>query len=135
MSQPALFHESIIDSLRELVMVLGGLKSVGVRMRPEMSADQAGRWLSDCLNPDRREHLTPEQLMWLLIEGRKAGAHNTMAWLAMECGYQPPQPVEPQDERAALQREFIDATRRQEQLIARMERLAGVGQTTVRVAA
>lgn len=57
MSQPALFHESIIDALRELVQGLGGTKAVGARMRPEMPVDHAGRWLSDCLNDARREHL------------------------------------------------------------------------------
>lgn len=134
-NQPALFHESINDCLRELVAALGGTKAVGARMRPEMSADHAGRWLADCLNGDRREHLSPERVLWLLIEGRKAGVHSAMAWVACECGYDAPEPVEPLDERAALQREFVDATRRQEQLIARMERLAGVVPPTVRVAA
>lgn len=134
MSQPSLFHESINDALRELVAALGGLKQVGSRMRPEMSADHAGRWMSDCLNPDRREHFTPEQVVWLLCEGRKAGMHGTIGWLATECGYQAPQPTEPMDERAALQRDFIEATKRQENILARMERLASPSLSTIRAA-
>jgi hypothetical protein len=123
MTQPALFHESINDALRELVTALGGMKKVAARMRPELAPDHAARWLADCLNADRREHLTPEQMVFLLREGRAAGYYNTMTWLAIECGYSAPQPVDPLDERALLQREFIDATHRQAQLLSRLERL------------
>ena len=124
-NQPALFHESINDALRELVAALGGTKAVGARMRPELSADHAGRWLADCLNGDRREHLTPERVVWLLIEGRKAGVHGAMAWLAGECGYSAPAPVDPEDERAKLQREYIEAARAMQHLAAQIERTAG----------
>lgn len=134
-AQPALFHESFNDALRELVTALGGLKQMGARMRPELGADHAGRWLSDCLNTDRREHLTPEQIVFILGEGRKAGLHSVMTWLAMECGYQAPVPVEPQDERAELQRAFVAATQHQAQILARMERLAGIQPPETRIRA
>lgn len=122
MNQPALFHESLNDVLREQVAALGGTKSVGSRMRPELPADHAGRWLNDCLNPDRREHLTPEQVMWLLIEGRKIGVHSAITWMATESGYSAPLPVEPEDERAALQREYIEAAKTMQRLAERIER-------------
>jgi hypothetical protein len=122
MNQPALFHESINDALRELVAALGGMKQVGTRMRPELPADHAGRWLSDCLNPDRREHLTPEHIMWLLAEGRKANAHAAMDYITTGCGYSAPQPVEPEDERAKLQREYIEAAKTMSRLAERIER-------------
>ena len=93
-TQPALFHESISDALRELVAALGGTKAVGARMRPELPADHAGRWLNDCLNDSRREHLTPEQLLWLLAEGRRTGLHSAMGWIASECGYTTPERIE-----------------------------------------
>lgn len=124
-NQPALFHESINDCLRELVASLGGTKTVGARMRPEMSPDHAGRWLSDCLNGDRREHLSPERVLWLLGEGRKAGVHGAMAWIAGECGYSVPLPVDPEDERAKLQREYIEAARAMQHLAERIERTNG----------
>lgn len=122
MDQPALFHESINDALRELVAALGGTKPVGARMRPELSADHAGRWLADCLNNDRREHLTPERMLWLLAEGRKVGIHAAMEYLAHECGYAATA-VEPEDERAALQREYIEAARAMARLSDRIERV------------
>jgi hypothetical protein len=130
MNQPALFHESINDALRELVAALGGTKQVGARMRPELSADHAGRWLSDCMNADRREHLTPERVMWLLVEGRKAGIHAAMTYIATDCGYSAPQPVEPEDERAKLQRDYIEAARAMAHLAERIERTERVERTT-----
>jgi hypothetical protein len=45
-----------------------------------------------------------------------------MLVLARETGYTDPQPVEPEDERAKLQREFINAQRGFEALAKRMER-------------
>lgn len=124
MSQSALFHETINDALRELVASMGGTKAVGARMRPELPADHAGRWLNDCLNEARREHLTPEQLLWLLAEGRKSGSHAAITWIAGECGYSTPQPVEPDDERARLQREYIEAAKVMARLADKIERAA-----------
>lgn len=126
MSQPALFHESIVDALRELVAQMGGTKAVGARMRPELPADHAGRWLADCLNGNRREHLAPEQLMWLLREGRQIGAHGAMGWIAGEAGYTSPQPLEPDDERSQLQREYIEAAKHMAKVAERIERVAAI---------
>lgn len=127
MNQPALFHESINDALRGLVAALGGTKAIGARMRPELPADHAGRWLNDCLNDSRREHLTPEQLLWLLAEGRRAGLHGAMGWITGECGYTIPEPIEPEDERARLQREYIDAAKAMARLADKIERTATAG--------
>lgn len=126
MNQPALFHESINDALRELVASMGGTKIVGSRMRPELPADHAGRWLNDCLNESRREHLTPEQVMWLLREGRQIGAHGAMGWIAGEAGYTAPQPLEPDDERSQLQREYIEAAKHMAKVAERIERVAAM---------
>ena len=121
-TQPALFHESVTDALRELVAALGGTKAVGARMRPELPADHAGRWLNDCLNESRREHLTPEQLLWLLAEGRRTGHHGVITWITSEVGYSSPEPIEPEDTRAQLQREYIEAARAMANLVERIER-------------
>lgn len=122
MNQPALFHESINDALRELVASMGGTKLVGSRLRPELPADHAGRWLNDCLNESRREHLTPEQVMWLLREGRKVGVHSAISWITEDCGYSVPIPVDPEDERAKLQREYIEAAKSMARLADKIER-------------
>ena len=108
--QTTLFHDSILDALREVVTVCGGLKSVGARMRPDLSPDHAGRWLSDCLNGDRREHFTPGQLIWLMRDGRNANCHVAATYLLREAGYADPVPVSAEDEQTALMREFVDAS-------------------------
>lgn len=120
---PSLFHESIIDALREVVQALGGYKTVGAKMRPEKTADEAGRWLADCLNSDRREHFDPEQVVWLLRAGRAAGVHGAANYLMRESGYADPTPVEPEDERARLQREFTMAVSALPVLVDRLARL------------
>ncbi len=120
--QNALFHESIADALREVVQALGGTKATGARMRPEMPADQAGRWLNDCLNADRREHMTPEQVLWLAREGRAVGTHAIMAYMCAEAQYAAPVAVEPEDERAALHRQYIEAAKLMAGIAERIER-------------
>lgn len=95
MSQPALFHESIIDAIREVVQALGGAKVVGARMRPDLPPDHAGRWLADCLPHERREKLSPDQVLWMGREGRRVECHAMMRYLARECGYADPVPVRP----------------------------------------
>lgn len=121
--QPSLFHESINDALREIVQALGGTKKVGAMMRPQKLIDEAGRWVSDCLNPDRREKFDPEEVMFLLREARKIGVHTGINYVCADAGYSNPQPIEPEDERAKLMREFIEAQKLAKQNLDRMERM------------
>lgn len=79
--------ENLNDALIDLVKICGGSKVVGLQMRPELSADDAGKWLRDCLNPDRREKLAPEQLVWLLRLGRERGHHDAMNFIGQDIGY------------------------------------------------
>lgn len=122
MQQQALFHESLADALQDCVRALGGAKSVGNAMRPEKTVDDARRWILDCLNPDRAEKFAPDQVLWILREARKVGCHAAMTYLARECGYADPQPIEPEDERSALQRQFVEQSKALQQLAHRMER-------------
>ena len=122
--QESLFFEDVNDALRECVRALGGAKVVGAQLWPEKTVEQAQQALLACLNSDRKERLTPEQLMMVLRLARAKGVHGPKQWIDGELGYQPSQPVEPADEIAELQREFIGATHRMERLA---ERLQGLG--------
>jgi hypothetical protein len=122
-AQPSLFLESFTDALREAVRACGGSKLVGAKLWPEKAPDAAARLLQDCLNDTRAEKLSPDQVLLLTRMGRERGCHAVMAFLAIECGYAPPQPVEPEDERAALQREYIEAVKVLAHLSTRIERL------------
>lgn len=123
MDQTSLFHESLEEALDEVVKALGGAKVVAARMRQDLSPDAAGRWLRDCLNDTRREHLTPGHVMWLLRAGRDAGVHAAIRYICREAGYSEPVAVEPEDERAELQRQYIEAAKAMAAMGERIERL------------
>jgi hypothetical protein len=103
------FYEDVNEALREAVRHLGGHKKVGPLLWPELLAEQAGNRLRDCLNPDRREKLSPEQVLLILRLACQGGFHGAMAYFAFNAGYEPPRPVVPEDQEAELQRKFIDA--------------------------
>ncbi len=117
----ALFHDSLSDALTETVKALGGHKVVGAMLKPEKTPDGAGRWLLDCLNPSRAERLDPDQVRFILREGRKANAHAAINYLLREAGYADATPIEPEDERARLQREFLAGVSALTQLAKRLE--------------
>lgn len=121
-----LFVDTIEDALREAVKGMGGAKSVGARMRPEKLSIDAGMWLSDCLNVDKRDKLSLEQVMWIVREARQAGCHIAMHFICESAGYEAAKPVEPEDEKAKLMRDFIEATKQQTRNVEKMEQLAGI---------
>lgn len=117
------FYEDINDALRDVVRQLGGNKKVGPKLWPELLEEQAGNRLRDCLNPDRREKLSPEQVLLLMRLAREAGVHAAMSYLAFSAGYEPPRPVDPGDQEAELQRTFIDAVERLEGIKTQLQRV------------
>lgn len=123
MDHPSLFHECLEDALREVISAAGGPKVVACLLWPDKTPEAAHRLLLACLNEDRPERLNPGHLIVLLRLGREKGIHAAMSYLSGECGYQA-NPVEPEDERATLQRQYIESVRMQKQMIERMERLA-----------
>jgi hypothetical protein len=108
MVQDRLFHESIYEALRATVAGLGGAKSVAQTLFPEKSLDDATRYLLDCLNPDRRAK----------------GIHIASRYIADEIGCLLT-PIEPEDEMAELQRQFIASVEQNKSLADRIERLMG----------
>lgn len=131
MNQPELFHETLNDALREVVNALGGPKAVGAAMRPEKSIDESRRWVIDCLNPDRRERFDPDQVQWLLREGRRIGCHSAMRFLARECGYAEPVPIDRGDQVQHLVETIEGATDTVARALAALERLKASDVATV----
>lgn len=124
------FFEDFNDALREAVRQMGGHKKVGPTLWPELLSEQAANRLRDCLNPERRDKLSPEQALFILAQARAAGFHGAMAFVAFSAGYEPPRPVEPDDQEAELQRTFVDAVNRLQgiqQQLARVQQLRRVG--------
>jgi hypothetical protein len=134
MNTNSLFHESITEAIKDTINACGGTKTVAGKLWPEKAPEAAHRLLLSCLNDDRPERLSPEQLMFVLRMGRERGVHVGITYILRELGYADPQPVEPVDELAELQRHYIDSVQQQVRLAARMERLMGMP-TLVRAAA
>lgn len=130
-TQP-MFFEDLEDALREVVRCAGGPKQVGARLWPEIEPDKAGRRLSDALNDARREVLSPAQVVLLLKIGRQVGCHAAINYMSRECGYADPAPIEPEDEVARLQREFVEATKMLGALAARIESVQARPASSVR---
>jgi len=122
MDQASLFYESINDALDACVKACGGAKVVSCKLWPEKAPEAAHRLLLACLNESRDEKLGPDQVMFILRLGRERGFHGAINFVARDAGYADPQPIEPEDERARLQREFIEAQREMAKLAERMER-------------
>lgn len=122
--QVSLFHESLSDALKEVIQQAGGTKAVANKLWPEKTPDSAHRTLLDCLNENRAEKLSPEQVLFILRIGREVGCHSAVNYMTRESGYSDPQPIEPEDEKAKLMREFITASKA---MSALTDRLANIG--------
>lgn len=109
MEQPALFHESVHEALKATVAACGGAKVIASALWPEKPMDEAARYLSDCLNPERAANLPLDKLTLLLKLARAKGVHLGITWLLADVGYADPVPIEPEDQHAELQRQFIRA--------------------------
>lgn len=118
--------ESINDALIEVVKALGGSKQVGCMLWPEKMPDAAQRALLDCLNPERAARLSPEQMVLLLRKARQAGFHAAAEWLLADLGYARPVPLEPAEEMAALQRDFLQATQVLTSMAGRLEQMHAI---------
>lgn len=118
-------YESLNEALIDCVKAAGGSKQVGPLLWPEKTPDSAQRMLLDCLNEDRPAKLSPEQVLLVLRLARAKGMHNGMSFILGDLGYAPPVPVDPRDEAAELQRQFMGVMGKAEELVARMERAAG----------
>lgn len=125
MNQQALFHEDVYEALRVDVSAIGGAKRVGSMLWPEKTADKAGEHLNNCLNTARPEKLDPEQVILIKREAKKVGSFAAVFFECGEVGLSHPTPIEPEDEHAILQREFITATKHMDTIMKRFERLQG----------
>lgn len=125
MLQTPLFHEDFDSALTTCVGALGGAKVVGVLLRPEYEKEpeKAARWLLACLNCSRDEKLSWDQTFKILLEAKSVGCHAGMYYITQHCGYAQAQPIEPEDELADLQRQFIESAKSHAATAARIELL------------
>lgn len=115
--------ETFNDALVEAVKALGGSKVVGPMLWPEKTLESAQRQLLDCLNPERPNRLNPDQVVFILRKAREINCHVAAEWLMAHLGYAKPVPVEPREELAGLQREFIAATKDLQGMVNKIQSL------------
>lgn len=115
MDQEDLWYDTLEGALRAVVNAIG-VKKVATKFCPDLPQERAVTWLDDALNPGRRAKLSLGQVMLLLKWGREAGCHTAINFVASECGYAQPVPTEPDDEKQALQREFVQSVSRLQSL-------------------
>jgi hypothetical protein len=113
--------ETVNDAAREVVRALGGTKQIGPKLWPGKEAADAQRHLNDCLNSDRPQRLTPDELITLARWGRDLGCHALASFFNERAGYAPPVPVSPEDEKAELQRRTVEGISYLRGLIERLE--------------
>jgi hypothetical protein len=124
MNQPQLFVETSDDAVRDTVRALGGAKFVGPLLWPAKKQDRAERDLLDCLNPNNPRELSFDEILLIGELGRARGIHILAGFVNFRLGYAPPVPVDPEDQIAELQRQFIE----------RADSLAALGATIKRIA-
>ncbi len=121
--QAPLFHEDVYEALRTVIMALGGCKKMGSMLWPEKSPQHGAELLNNCLSTARQEKLDPEQLLFLLVEGQKVGCHALADYMGQCAGYKF-LVIEPEDEKAELQKQVIDAAHRFGALVKRLEKIS-----------
>lgn len=119
--QPALILDSE-DALREVTRALGGAKSVGARLRPDLDPEAAGRWWHDCINAERAAKADLSQLIAVARWAREVGCHALVEYLCATAGYSRPEPVTPQDEQAEAMRRFTAAVSELSRLASTLQR-------------
>lgn len=122
-----LFHETWADALKEVITSCGGTKQVAAKLWPEKTPDAAHRLLLDCLNESRPERLDPDRLRMIMRIGRQAGCHAAVNWLLRDLGYEDARAVQPEDEKAALMRDYIAAAKMLKGLSERIGQIDGGG--------
>lgn len=110
-------------ALKQLVLALGGPKKAGPLIWPNKSPATAYQHLMACLDSQRRERFSPDELIRLFRAGHAIGVHGAMFAFAGECGYSNPIPVTTEDERAELQKQVLRAVARMEELADKMEKI------------
>lgn len=127
MEQQPLFFESVFDALKHITHVVGP-KTAGAALFPtKPNPEAAARSLSDKLNSHHGEKLDIEQVIHLLRLGKDAGCHVAIEYICSASGYSKPNPIDPSDEKAELQRTFIKSVQDLSLLASRIKSINGGG--------
>lgn len=125
MHQLPLIPQDIYEAVEACVVALGGRQTVGHMIWPDLDDPvEAGKKLGRCLNQSHAEKLSVDQLIFIMKQARQVNCHVAMDYISNKCNYKY-EPVEPEDERAKLQREHIAAINLLSEITKKMEGLKG----------
>lgn len=116
--------ESLNEAIIDCIKATGTSKEYGAMLWPEKPIKDAQNLLLACLNTERPEKLSPDQAMLILRIAKEKGCHFGIEFICAQLGYSTPTPIEPEDEKAKLMRDFITAQKAMTQLA---EKLSHVG--------
>lgn len=125
MQQETLWHETLEDALKDVVVALGGPKKVGSQLWPALPIEDAARKLNHCLDRDKPNKLSPDELLWLLRAGVEAGCLTPLTFINRFCKCEDAKPLDPETEKERLMREFMHAQRQMALMAGRLETLLG----------
>lgn len=105
--QIPLIIDTLNDAVRDTARILG-VKKIAKELWPAKGEEAAARYLNDCLNADREQKLSGEEMLLIARRGREIGCYLITSFINAETGFSPPQPIDPDDQKAELQRKFIE---------------------------
>jgi hypothetical protein len=121
--QELLDHMIPEDALTADIASLGGPYRVGKMLRPEMEKEAARGWVLNCLNPKHAQNFTQAQIALIVSRAREVGSTHYAEFWAVNNNMTKPVKIEPEDEKARLQREVVRAVETVKGLVERLERV------------
>lgn len=102
-----LFYDDEFDALQQ--MIAGSersFKECAAFLRPDLKPESAYAWLKACVNPQGDQNLKLGQIVSLARFCRRT---DILFFMADELKHERPKPLNPEDERTRIQREFAEA--------------------------
>jgi Holliday junction resolvase len=128
-NQPRLYHEDFLSALDEDVRAMGGRKAVAMRLRPELGhkPHEAHVWLNNCLNSERRERLSDEQIRQIIRWAKEAGSFAAINYWCDDTGFERARPMSPEKEVDKVLDRASELIREARSMTTVMERLVQSG--------
>lgn len=117
-----LFYDDEFDALQQ--MIAGSerkFKDCAMFLRPDLKPESSYAWLKACINAQGDQNLKFGQIVSL---ARYCGRFDVLYHMADELAHARPELKQPEDEKAQLQRRYIEAVHLARDVADQMERLA-----------
>lgn len=120
-----LFHEDFFSALDEDIRALGGRKAVAMALRPDLAhrPHEAHVWLNGCMNPDRREKFSDDQIRLIMRKAREVGSCAAMNYWCDDTGFERARALTPEKEADKLLERAAELARESRAVATQLERL------------